>query len=202
MSKYRDLAILAFKDLEVKGVVPDSLIARSIGNNVYDVPTKFGGYAERCFVDDEGYLLPSNMRPERICKDHRINRQYGGRMIVNMTDPSIEKIQELIENELCVVNYVRASTNAALSHVQNKKEHAGKPWQEQYSLANVDYVPVKGKRDAYVYFIDGVYYPNRAEVLSALNIDTKDLARRCASKKMPNWVSVSYKDYIAEKEAK
>lgn len=202
MATYRDCAIVALHLLELKGVVSDSIIARAIANSVYDVPAKFGGYAERCFVDSEGYLLPSDMRPERICKDHRINRQHGGMMIVNMSNPSLEKIQELIENELCMVNYVRTTTNSELAQVQNKKEHAGKPWQEQYNITNVDYVPVKGKRDAYVYFIDGTYYGNRVEALNTFDINAKELARRCASKKMPNWIAVSYKDYIAEKEVK
>lgn len=194
MATYEQCAKIALKLIELRGEVPDEVLARTIGNKIYDVPTKFGDYAERCFVDLEGYLLPNAMRPDKICEDHRVNRQYGGMMIITMEDPTLEKILDLIENVLCVVNYVKPSTNTKLSQIQ--KKHAGLPWQEQYAIGEVDYVYVKGKRGTFVYIIDGVYYGNKKEVEKAFDISGDEVSRRCEIKKFPTWKAVRYEDYI------
>ena len=105
-----EATIVIRKLLELDGLVPDKVIARSIGTNLFDVPTIFSGMVSYRLVGHDGY------RSKRVCEDHRMGRNRAGYAFLaahhagTLTDEAFA----ILLDEARTVNYITPEENRAL----------------------------------------------------------------------------------------
>jgi hypothetical protein len=122
--------------------VDDQVLARAIGTMIFDVPTTYSGMVSTALLDEHGY------RPSvtKCCKEHFMNRQRSGEIIIEKSHSGALDREWLIEfiNEATTVHLTTSEENQILGTIQNHPETKHLTWEDQYDMAGIELVEDPG----------------------------------------------------------
>lgn len=166
------------KLLELDGYVPDKVIARSIGTNLFDVPTIFSGMVSSALIGPDGF------RSKRVCEDHRMGRNRAGYafLAAHRAGTLTEEAFILLLDEARTVNYITSEENRALVPFQKRIDSN---YQDDYSQIGLTLIPDPRPAPRWfyrTYSIGNQTYSNINEAMRATRVPAAEIRRRCASK--------------------